>query len=1105
VTPPPTVAPSLSAELAHRVEAFEVMLEVHPDADLAPHLPPSAHPLYLAVLGELIRIDLERAWSRDKRKRIADYAARFPAVLTNENLLSAVAFEEYRQRARAGESVQPDEYRHTFGVDTSDWEDFGPGSVDEPADGDDFAPTNVLTPMPAKQLDAKTAAVPDLRQTQDRFVPQKAPAPHRAARAKAISDAEALAHWQEATTSLPQVGTEFVGFHLAAELGRGAFGRVYLARQGDLAGRLVALKVAAGLAAESNTLAQLQHTNIVPIYSYHAAGPFQAVCMPYLGGTTLAQVVKSLSSMPGVPSSGKELRSTLQRGKLDTSVGTNSNGSGSGSGSASVGSQPSSVVAEPASNVVPLADGAADGWARLDGLPFVDAVLALTGHLADGLSHAHRRGILHRDLKPANVLLTDDGRPMLLDFNLAEDTKLRGSAEGALIGGTLPYMSPEQMHAFRAAGGTLDARTDVYSLGVILFELLTGKHPFPVRKGQTGTTVPLMIADRATPPSVREMNPAISWGVESIVRKCLAPDPAKRYQSADELRADIDRHLAHQRLKHAADPSWRERTQKWARRHPRLASSTTVAALALVLLSGTVGTAAYVREHTRDLEARGRFTDHQSAFRDAQTFLDDRTRSAARLDEALAKLRAVLAGYGVPEDPDAAAGWQSISVLQHLSASDRERVTGDIGETFFLMAQVALLKASAATDEAERAARLTEATKWNALAERYGDARLPRAVREQRAALVELRGDRAAAERLRAAAELTPLESARDCYLAGCQQARAGRPRDALKHLRRATELDPENFSSWFVRGTAHLALEQDELAVMCFSSCIALRPDFAPAWLNRGFSLARRRLDTDARADYDQAAKRDPNLAEVFILRAELREANGDRDGAIEDYTRALATGTAPVRVYFKRATAKFYKGDKDGAKADREAGFAITPKDELSWVARAENRWSEDPKAALTDVDEALRLNPWSFVAMQMKAAILSEGLKRPDDALAVLNRAVELYPDAVAVRAGRGVLLARAGKRDDALRDAKEAVRRDTRAPNLYQVGCIYALTAKTNPEDKRAAMKLLWDGLRTGFALDIVDTDTDLDALRSDQDFKDMVKDAKALNAPRRERK
>jgi hypothetical protein len=116
-------------------------------------------------------------------------------------------------------------------------------------------------------------------------------------------------------------------------------------------------------------------------------------------------------------------------------------------------------------------------------------------------------------------------------------------------------------------------------------------------------------------------------------------------------------------------------------------------------------------------------------------------------------------------------------------------------------------------------------------------------------------------------------------------------------------------------------------------------------------------------------------------------------------------------------------------------------------------------------------------------------------------VLSRAVELNPDYVPARAGRGVLLARAGKRDAALQDAKEALRRDTRAPNLYQVGCIYALTAKTHPEDRREALKLLWDGLRTGFALDLVDTDTDLDALRADAAFQALVRDAKALHAPR----
>jgi tetratricopeptide (TPR) repeat protein len=151
---------------------------------------------------------------------------------------------------------------------------------------------------------------------------------------------------------------------------------------------------------------------------------------------------------------------------------------------------------------------------------------------------------------------------------------------------------------------------------------------------------------------------------------------------------------------------------------------------------------------------------------------------------------------------------------------------------------------------------------------------------------------------------------------------------------------------------------------------------------------------------------------------------------------------------------------------------------------------------------VEEAHKLNPMSIPALHLKAHLLAERLKRPDESLAVLNRLVELHPDHVPGIAGRGVVLARAGKRDDALRDAKAALRRDTRAPNLYQVGCIYALTARTHPEDRREALHLLWEGLRTGFALDIVHSDSDLDGLRNDPDFKGIVRDAEALHGPRR---
>src|SRR4051812_24413764 len=117
---------------------------------------------------------------------------------------------------------------------------------------------------------------------------------------------------EEGLASLPSVGADFLGFHLIAELGRGAFSRVYLARQADLAHRSVALKISP-VFGEPQLLAQLQHTNIVPVYSVHAAGPLQAVCMPYFGPTTLADVLKDMRGRSGPPGSADGLAHMLCR------------------------------------------------------------------------------------------------------------------------------------------------------------------------------------------------------------------------------------------------------------------------------------------------------------------------------------------------------------------------------------------------------------------------------------------------------------------------------------------------------------------------------------------------------------------------------------------------------------------------------------------------------------------------------------------------------------------------------------------------------------------------------------------------------------------------
>src|SRR5262249_31055135 len=157
----------------------------------------------------------------------------------------------------------------------------------------------------------------------------------------------------------------------------------------------------------------------------------------------------------------------------------------------------------------------------LHGSAYVRAILQIGARLADGLAHAHARGIIHRDLKPANVLLSDDGQPMLLDFNLAADTKAPCQRAAALVGGTLPYMAPEQLEALRDGAGPrpADPRSDLYALGLILHELLTGVHPFPIRRGAVEEVIPLMAEDRrGAPPSTRPRNPHVTPAADSILR-----------------------------------------------------------------------------------------------------------------------------------------------------------------------------------------------------------------------------------------------------------------------------------------------------------------------------------------------------------------------------------------------------------------------------------------------------------------------------------------------------------------------------------------------------------------------------------------------------------
>ncbi|HEX5505348.1 MAG TPA: serine/threonine-protein kinase, partial [Thermomicrobiales bacterium] len=167
---------------------------------------------------------------------------------------------------------------------------------------------------------------------------------------------------------------------------------------------------------------------------------------------------------------------------------------------------------------------------------------ALLAPVGAALDYAHRQGVLHRDVKPTNILLTEQDHPFLADFGLAKGFDQDGvsglTATGMMIG-TPEYMSPEQ-----GQGGALDGRSDLYSLGVVLYEALTGRTPF---RGETANETPVSIVVRhvtAPPPPPRALNPALSPAVEAVLLRALAKSPDERYPTAGALFAALREALA---------------------------------------------------------------------------------------------------------------------------------------------------------------------------------------------------------------------------------------------------------------------------------------------------------------------------------------------------------------------------------------------------------------------------------------------------------------------------------------------------------------------------------------------------------------------------------
>jgi serine/threonine protein kinase/tetratricopeptide (TPR) repeat protein len=886
------------------------------------------------------------------------------------------------------------------------------------------------------------------------------------------SDPQAADRLAHALLAMPVVGADFLGFHLIAELGRGGLARVYLAQQEDLANRPVVVKIAPDLWGEAHTLAQLQHPNIVPVYSAHQREPFQAVCMPYQGWTTFQDILHQIQGQNSLPTAGSFLSTVFKKGPAGT---------------------------EQALTGTTFAE-------TLAGLSYVEAVVYLCAQLADGLAHAHEHGIVHHDLKPANILLTDEGQPTLLDFNAAEDTKGKGTAMIAWVAGTLPYMAPEQLAALQGAATPVDARCDLFAFGVILFELLTGRYPFKSRCPEMGAVFEQTVEDRrGAPPFLRNWNAAVSPAVEAIVRRCLEPDPNRRYQTARELHEDLQRQHAHRPLLHMAEPSWRERLHKWVRRHPRGRLACLVGGLACILLTA-IGTVSMIRGQQLDewrkqerdritvQQARDRASAAWSKFQEdlkiAQFTLYTRTNEPEQLAEGVTIGMRLIDSYRVLDDPS----WQESPLVQALPANERLQLGDAMAELLLLVARaLSLQRGDPVQAHLEKALAMNERA-----ADCSAQIAASPALWRQRGALNAALGREAQAHECLARVEALPLRTAADHYWLASDYIAAGRLREALVLLQKTAHVEPQNFWASFVLANCYDRLAQDARAEARYGICIALQPSYPWSHFNRGLALLRQQDYRAACADFDSVLKLRPDSIEAYLNRALAHQGLQQYQEAERDLTEALERGGS-TRLFFLRARVREKRGDKDGANADCDEGMKRPPTDEKSWLARGFYLIGRDPKAALADFDEALRINPSSAEALQNKAHVLAEKLGRNQESLQVLNKLLNWYPDSVKARGGRGVLHARLGQRELAIRDAEETLQRDASPPRLYQVACIYALTSSEQPEDRWRAFQLLSSALTRGYGFNLLETDTDLNPIRSAPEFRRLVDAARTLRS------